>query len=471
MMKYILIFTALSTIGCAASIPVQKDEAFAFAVEAVQEDSFVQGAGAAWSFIDAADPDDPRYDRGLRLLARSAEGLELSWAAGMIYRQIAQERRNMELVPDALSGLERIVKSEVYDEDILITSFIASEEFGYLPEEVQAFVDYYHGLDLARRGADDWARVRFEKLPEGSPYAARAKYVLAVRLVVEGDFPEAIKILEELRKIDKLESDLLRDVERTLARLAFEEQRYEDALSRFETLKELAPDDPEILLEMAWTHFYLGDSRKTLGLLIALDAPIHMSYISPERYLLEALALRRLCQFGAARQAAVRLEGKYENSLRELSQGTLPKEISKLRTAAEQRGRSRGNTRFLERLKMEMSILSSLSEELGEGLYVFLNDFYTRGFEEVKRRSEELIARDVAELTEELLSAREGVRLIVHELGVSLLRGRRRPAGAQEKPAVDVPITGERVFYPHRGEYWTDELDDLVVIAEDRCID
>ena len=30
----------------------------------------------------------------------------------------------------------------------------------------------------------------------------------------------------------------------------------------------------EILLEMAWTHFYLGDSRKTLGLLIALVAVV-----------------------------------------------------------------------------------------------------------------------------------------------------------------------------------------------------
>ena len=75
------------------------------------------------------------------------------------------------------------------------------------------------------------------------------------------------------------------------------------------------------------------------------------------------------------------------------------------------------------------------------------------------------------ELTEELLSAREGVRLIIHELGVSLLRGRRRPAGAKEKPAVEVPLTGDRVFYKFNGEYWTDELDDLVVIAEDRCID
>ncbi len=469
--RIIAIFATLISVGCATTVPVKKDAAFAFAVEAVQEESFVEGAAAAWNFIAAADPDDPRYDRGLRLLARSSEGLELTWAAGMIYRQIAQVRRNMEIVPDALQGLERIVESKVFDEDTIIKSFIAAEEFGDLPMDVRAFVNYYQGLDLARRGADEWADIRFAKLPERSHYAARARYVQAVRLVAEGDFTSVIRTLKELQDHKEIGPQLERDVERTLARLAFEEKRYADALTHFETLRELAPDDPEILLEMAWTQFYLGDSRKTLGLLVALDAPVHATFISPERYLLQALSLRRLCQFGAARAAAVRLEKKYAGSLDELSRGTLPEKIPEIRAAAKLRIRSRGNAVFLERLKIEMETLESLKSDFGDKLSEFLGNLYSRGIEEAMKREEELIGRDIAELTEELLAVREGVRLIVHELGVSLLRGRRRPAGAQEKPAVDMPITGSRVFYPFTDEYWTDELDDLFVIAEDRCID
>jgi tetratricopeptide (TPR) repeat protein len=458
-------------VACGGGAPIHKDQAFSVAVEAVQRESFEEGARAAWIFLDGADPDDPRYDRGLRLLARSAEGLELTWSAGMIYRQIAQVRRNMELVPDAMRGLERIVSSEVYDEDTLITSFIASEEFSDLPRDVQAFVDFQQGLDLARRGADEWAEERFARLPAKSPYAAAAEYVRIVRLVAEGEFPEARTRLEELREKEYLSPELQRDVERTLARLAFEEERFADALKHFETLRDLAPDDPEILLEMAWTHYYLGDSRKTLGLLTALDAPVHRKYISPERYLLEALALRRLCQFGAAREAAVRLERRYEGSLKDLSVGELPREIPEMRAAARLRGRSRANAKFMVRLEHEIAILEGLGEDLGAGLFKYLGDLYQRGLDEAARREEELIGADLADLTEELLAAREGVRLIVHELGVSLLRGRRRPAGAEERPAVEVPLTGDRVFYPFAGEFWTDELDDLLVIAEDRCID
>ncbi len=463
----LLLALALSS-GC-ASVPVVKDEAFTFAVEAVQEDRYVHGADAAYNFLSAADPDDPRYDRGLRLLARSCEGMGLRFAAALIYREIAQQRRNMELVPDAIQGIERIVQSDYYDEDTLITSFVAAEEFGYLPPETEAFVRFHKGLDLARRGEDEWAAVHFSAIPQTSPYAVRADYVQAVRLIADGSFSEARLLLEDLRERDTITPELARQVERALARLAFEEMRYGDAQVHFEKLQVLAPDDPEILLEAAWTHYYQGDSRKTLGLLIALDAPVHESFISPERYLLEALALRRLCQFDAARAAAVSLERRYEGALDDLSRGDLPEDIPEIREAARLRGFSKPYAKHMDRLHAERAALPRL--RVGDGLKAYLEELYDRGLTEAERKEQERIGRDADELAEEMLSSVEGVRLIVHELGVSLLRGRRRPPGALERPAVAVPVTGENAFYPFNGEYWTDEMDDLVVIAEDRCIE
>jgi hypothetical protein len=181
--------------------------------------------------------------------------------------------------------------------------------------------------------------------------------------------------------------------------------------------------------------------------------------------------LRRICQFGAARAAATNLDRKYHESLKALSSGALPEQIEEIKQAARLRGPSRSNTLFKERLKFEKMRIAELTDELGPGLHDYLKGLYARGLFEAERRENELIEQDLYNLTEELLAAKEGVRLIVHELSVSLLRGRRRPAGEQEKPAVEIPITGKRVFYPFSGEFWTDELDDLVVIAEDRCID
>lgn len=455
--------------GCRATAPLDKDEAFLSAVDNQQKDRHVRAVNAAWAFIEASDPDDPRYDRAMRLTGLSLEQLGFTFGASMLYRQIAQDRRNIELVPDAILGIARVVDTQAYDDDTLLTSFVATEEFGFLPEEARAFVDYYQGLDLARRGIDDWAQERFSQLPEGSEYAHRARYVSAVRHIADGSYEPALEILEEILEDEEIRDELRNEVRRSVARIAFEQERFEDALVQYEELRTEATDDPDILLESAWTTYYLGDSRKTLGLLIALDAPIHRGFISPERYLLEALALRRLCQFGAAREAAVRLERRFGASLAALAGGTMPEDIAEIRSAARQRGFARGNGRFGDRLEAERDLLRHV--RLDERLETYLAELYGRGAVEVERREAEQLDREVAALTEELLAAQEGVRLIVHELGVSMLRGRRRPTGAREKAAVEIPLTGELIFFPFQGEYWTDEMNDLVVVAEDRCIE
>ncbi|MEO0605384.1 MAG: hypothetical protein AAF211_28395, partial [Myxococcota bacterium] len=70
----------------------------------------------------------------------------------------------------------------------------------------------------------------------------------------------------------------------------------------------------------------------------------------------------------------------------------------------------------------------------------------------------------------ELLAADEGAHLVVHELGVAMLRGRRRPDGVPERPVAPVPVGSDHAYYRFDGEYWTDELDSIVVYAEDRCL-
>ena len=91
--------------------------------------------------------------------------------------------------------------------------------------------------------------------------------------------------------------------------------------------------------------------------------------------------------------------------------------------------------------------------------------------EEAKRREDEQLQREMSAVSNELLGAEEGVRLILHELGVALLRGRRRndgTAGLEAQAKID---NARQIQYIFEGEFWTDELDDLVVKMEDRCID
>ncbi len=460
--------------SCATThVPKDRDDAYAMAVRATQGGSPAVASAAAFHYLKGATTDDPRYDRAERLIGESEEKLGLTYAASLRYLDIARARRDPTLVPEAVRGIMRIVMGGPHDDATLVRGFIASADLPDLPADVQPFVDYEQGLDSAREGLDAWADLRFARIPKTSSYYWRARYVQAVRLVAARKLDDAVKAFQAILAGGgkTLPADLAAKVHRSLARIFFEQKDYAQALGHYRKIRKLVPNDPELLLEMAWTYYYRGDSRRALGLLLALDAPEYHDLIAPQRFLLEALCLRRLCQFGPARRAAVRLRERHGDALKDIYDGVPLDHSRALRAAAEQRGQTHTAALYKERLEREAATVKRLRGKLGTDLYLHLRDVYQAGIAEAKRRENEVLSREVDGLADDLLAADEGVRLILHELSVALLRGRRRPGGPPEAPPPKIQVGGKKVGYRFDGEFWTDELDDLVVFAEDRCID
>jgi DNA-binding transcriptional ArsR family regulator len=222
---------------------------------------------------------------------------------------------------------------------------------------------------------------------------------------------------------------------------------------------------------MAWSHYYLGEYERALGLLIALDAPAYRQLIAPERFLLEALSLRYICQFEPARRAAVRLRASYGDAIKDLYDGVPIKESSSLRRAARLRTAGKGVGEFRVLMDTERQRIDDLEDTLGPEFAKHLRVIYDEGIVEASRREDEELTREMQAVARELLNSEEGVRLILHELGVALLRGRRRPPGSESRLQIQETFTEQDILYRFEGEFWTDELDDLVVTMEDRCID
>jgi tetratricopeptide (TPR) repeat protein len=455
--------------GCASvSFSENRDEVFSAAVEASLSSDHELAAANANHYANTATVDDPRYDRALRILANSSEALGLSYAASLWYLDIAQARRDVEVVADAVRGIEQITYKYPYDMETILRGFLVGGEITGLPEERQAFIDYHQGLDSMIRGLEKWSSFHFDAIGQRSEFRARANYALGVKMLAEGDIEDAQEAFEDILVTKHLPKDLEIDTKRSLARIAFEQKRFEDALVMYNDIRQTAPDDPLLLLEMAWSHYYLGESRRALGLLIALDAPAYKELIAPERFLLEAMSLRRLCQFEPARSAARRLMGKHGTELDDLRRGVPLLDSEALRAAAGLRTAGREVSDFRRRLQLEREIVEDLS--VGDKLEKTLLAMYDRGIEEIQRREDEVLENEMEKLAEELLSAEEGVRLILHEIGVGLLRGRRR-IGVEERVALDFEPDKSPALYTFEGEFWTDELDDIVVTIEDRCID
>ena len=112
-----------------------------------------------------------------------------------------------------------------------------------------------------------------------------------------------------------------------------------------------------------------------------------------------------------------------------------------------------------------------MKDELGKTLSTDLLALYERGLRAANIRREQLLERELALLVEELLNAEEGVRIIAHELGVALLRGRIPPNGRGPVSPIGQIAGTHEVAYRFDGEFWTDELDQYVIAADDRCID
>lgn len=456
--------------GCGgAAYDGSRESAFKASVESSLDEEWGEAASAAFSYLQGVSADDERYDRAMLMLAQALEELGLSHAASLYYLDIAQSRRKVELLDKAVAGLERIVMEGPHDEQTIVRGFLATSDITGLSPERQAFVGYLQGLDSVRQGLDDWADRMFETIPRNSPYHFRARYVRAVQQLAAGRWEPARAALKKLLKSGQIPADMKNEVELALARLAMEQKRYRAATEHYERVRRLAPDRPELLLEMSWAHYYLGDSRRALGLLLALDAPIYSGLIAPERYLLEAFCLRSLCQFEPARTAAVRLRVRHGDALRDLHQGIQPMRSEPLRAGARQRGAVRPLWRFLLQLRREKDLEEGLS--FADALHAALDALYSRGMEETERRMEEAMEDEVGELADELIAAEDGVRLILHELGVELLRGRSRPAGLEQVAQAEPGERAGEVSYKFVGEFWTDELDDLVVEIPDRCLE
>ncbi len=456
--------------GCSApKLAERQDDVFAQAVEASLSENHEVTAAAAFRYVSDTSPDDPRYDRALRLLAQSTEKLGFNYAASIWYLEIASSRRDPEIVGDAIRGLERIIVNHPHNRYLLVDGFIATADIDGLPSDAQAFVYFHQGLDSLRRGYPDWAAQLFAQIPRSDPYRLRAEYIIAVDTVMEYDLDQAKTRLEAMLAIEDAPEDVVLNARRTLARIAFEEKRYDLALTYYETMRSEAKDDPSLLLEMAWCHFYLGNLERALGLLIALDAPAYEDLIAPERYLLEALTLQNLCQFEPARKAAVRLRERHGDALEDLYRGVPLDESEALRNAASLRPGSAELIAFRKNVERESERVSKQKRRLGEDLTAGLDAVYDHGVDEARRVESAEIGTAMRRVSQELLAAEEGVRLILHELGVALLRGRTRtvPTGGDETDTVG----RLDVVYRFDSEFWTDEVDDLVVRMEDRCID
>lgn len=102
------------------------------------------------------------------------------------------------------------------------------------------------------------------------------------------------------------------------ARNYFQEKSYQKAISLYHEIPKTSYTWPYTLMEMAWSHFYLEDYNRVLGLLVTYKAPLLSSYFFPEAEYLSALSYLKMCLYDDAGVVVDKYDSYYREQTNEL---------------------------------------------------------------------------------------------------------------------------------------------------------
>lgn len=130
----------------------------------------------------------------------------------------------------------------------------------------------------------------------------------------KGDFPQAITLLKKVLGGNFGDGDapFARKVARTLARVYFDAENYDQALDIYTSfLLKLNPLTPSDWLETAWTYYHLKRYPEALGVLYNLESKAGSQDVSLEKYTIRALVYRALCALPRAEELEAQFDREY----------------------------------------------------------------------------------------------------------------------------------------------------------------
>lgn len=426
-----------------------------------------------YAYVEGSPTTDENHAWAEYFLARTLVDLGLRQAGATYLAKVARERSNPQVLPRALEALHRLTEVP-HDEFLIDQQTFGSLDLGFLPPDVENYVNYEQGLYDLKVGNNRWANTHFRKLTQGTSEASRAKFaVLVNKLKKEKDVSkETVEAFLALSQDDKLTEDAHNEAKLAVARLRYEQKDFKGALAAYESVK-LPPLDPgraTLYLEEAWTRYRLGEVRASMGLLQTLDAPSFRDAFLPDKYLLRGMIYRDLCHYLPAKRAAKELVRHYADSLEAIHERDDLTQDLHIRRAAEAEGATQKASKFLTSLNLETERLGHFAGSFGDRLFSHLAKLYALESAEATRHYDEQLDQSVRDVADKLLTAAEQERLLEYEVGLKLYE-RIKKGAIQVVSPTDPKIGSDKVVFPFDGEYWNDELRDYRVSLKSRCVE
>jgi tetratricopeptide (TPR) repeat protein len=268
---------------------------------------------AAFAFYDVLQHDESAQvrDQAEIYLAESLRKLSLYFPALFYYSDLLKAGASTRYYLKAVEGLLEVQK-ELHDPlfvPTLVNANFDPQNFGKLPADKIAQINYLIGELSARKRKDDDARAFLQYVAATSPLYAKARYLLGIVDVRAGNMQGALTHFkaivdavdpddanEELRRVRNL--SLL-----ALGRASYSAGKFQQATHYYKSVPRFSMLWFDALYENAWAHFSAGEYGNALGELQSVTSPYFAKRHIPEAYVVQGTTYFVNCQWDRVRAA------------------------------------------------------------------------------------------------------------------------------------------------------------------------
>ncbi len=425
--------------------------------------TIVEGAKRSDKFGDT-----PEGREGQLALAQGLRARGFSYASFLSLTQLIKSQAASKIGEAALHELAALTLENHYDQHGLEV-LLNSNEFGPLHPEIQSFVSMHRYLYNLRFGFTKWANLDRSLILPNSVWDWELRYWQAVGDVARDKTDKAEKQFAEVKDSHQASEKTKQWAKLQLARILFERAQFNNAHDLYTSIGDLGVREKgRLLLEVAWTKYYLKNYDKALGLLMALRAPYFQPSLTPERYVLESVIYRDLCHYEAVDSTVKKFNEAFHDSLSAIKKR---KPLAGDRTIV--------NLALLDRdVQPKANLIDSLrreQRELSRYSWKSLKFFkatilaYKQRDKSLQRELDLVLESKSRGVAEQLLDAEEQIQFLDYTSKLDALRIVRAGEDRDYKSQQISYLTFESIFWPVDKEFWWDEFDDYKTLISSRC--
>ena len=421
-----------------------------------------------YRYLSQQTPDDIDYEWAEFFFGISLKKLGYSHAAIDILANLVTRKPNQRIVFYCLELFEQALRTLPVAREILINRVLCDQEYGFLEGTVSDFVHYHQGVYDWENGFFHWGNQHFNRITPETHYYYQYLYKKALLALYRDEITEAIDLLKQILRSDKPSRKLQDDTRKTLARLLYEQQKFEESDFMYAQVQKSILEQAENLLERAWAEYRMGNPEKAMGLLYAFEAPSFRDAFKPEYYILKSFIYKDVCHYDKAMTVIEEFRSRYGAALEIIYTRQDPVENHAMMLYLLNKKQINQIWQFLELLEKERAACVDFKDP---ALRSYLEKLYDLQIQQSRNKLRRLIEEDYEKAANELLQYEENAHLMEYEIGLDMYKRVYEVHYQENTKERSDALTAKRAVYPFQGEFWNDELADYQVTLPNKCQD